>query len=540
MPGLKLEKIEYVGTNLDIIASCKSSRSKCPVCGKYSSSIHGCYTRVVADLPVFQNKTVIRLHTRKFKCKNKKCSKSVFSEQSPYIIRYSRRTIRACKLLDLVSIELTGNLGSLISKQLLLAVSSSTLLRMAHNRELPKIRQPKILGVDDWAYRKGVSYGTILIDMETSKPIDILESRDGKDLKKWLSKYPDVEIVTRDRASSYSAAIKEVCPKAVQVADRFHLYMNLSDALDKYFKSIRTQIRTLIKEKTSEIENAHEEQPPHTEVKITPQKPLVAMEFNPSKFDSRQEKFNKVKELQLAGKSIRRISKALGMCRATVRSYFSQDSLVPKGVAKSTNIAAFTDYILTQLSIEGVKTKDIIDQLRQLGFNGGPTQAYHNINAIKQKFKIQTPGFAQFQRAKISYIKPLTPRKLAKYIDLNLAAIKDPNERIYVKTLLDNIPELQVVRKLVQIFKNMMKSGRGNVRRWIDFVKRSKYKLYGLKSFANGLSRDICAVENGIHLPWSNGAVEGHVNRIKNIKRQMYGRANFDLLRKKVILSQSG
>ena len=118
--------------------------------------------------------------------------------------------------------------------------------------------------------------------------------------------------------------------------------------------------------------------------------------------------------------------------------------------------------------------------------------------------------------------------------------ITDYHERFYLQTLLDNITELRMVRKLVQIFKTMLARGGGNIRRWIEFVIRSKHKLAGLKSLARGLLRDIEAVHNGIIMPWSNGAVEGHVNRIKSIKRQMYGRASFELLRKKVILSQTG
>jgi transposase len=129
---------------------------------------------------------------------------------------------------------------------------------------------------------------------------------------------------------------------------------------------------------------------------------------------------------------------------------------------------------------------------------------------------------------------------LARYIGFNFTDIADHHERFYLQTLLDNIKELRMVRKLVQIFKTMLSRGCGNIRRWIDFIKRSKYKLAGLKTFARGLLRDIEAVENGINMPWSNGAVEGHVNRIKSIKQQMYGRASFELLRKKVILSQSG
>ena len=184
--------------------------------------------------------------------------------------------------------------------------------------------------------------------------------------------------------------------------------------------------------------------------------------------------------------------------------------------------------------------KDIIDEIYELGYNGSRTQAYHNINIIKEKFEIHTLDFAQIQKSRTPYIKPLSSRMLAKYIGSCLTVIKDPDERNYLQTLLDNISELQVVRKLVQIFKTMLKRGRGNINRWIGFIKRSKYKMPGLINFANGLLRDIKAVKNGINMSWSNGAVEGHVNRIKSIKRQMYGRASFDLLRKKVILSQTG
>ena len=121
-----------------------------------------------------------------------------------------------------------------------------------------------------------------------------------------------------------------------------------------------------------------------------------------------------------------------------------------------------------------------------------------------------------------------------------MTEIIDPQERHYMQTILEDITELRIVRKLVQIFKTMLSRGRGNIKRWIDFILRSKHKLPGLKTFARGLLRDIEAIENGINMRWSNGAVEGHVNRIKSIKRQMYGRASFDLLRKKVILSRTG
>jgi len=263
-------------------------------------------------------------------------------------------------------------------------------------------------------------------------------------------------------------------------------------------------------------------------------------EFEPLNTDQRIDTFNKVKELRTEGISTRRISKVLGICRNTVRSYILQESLSPRNSSRSTNIASFTKLILARLNTKGYKIKDIIDEILLLGFNGGRTQAYSNINTLKSECKINIPSFTEVQQNAIPFIKPLSSRKLTKYIEVCIKDIADPDERNYMETILENIPELRIVRKLVKIFKMMLKRGSGNIRRWIDFIKRSKRKLAGLKTFANGLLQDIKAVDNGIRLPWSNGAVEGHVNRIKSIKRQMYGRAGFELLRRMVILSKTG
>jgi hypothetical protein len=404
-----------------------------------------------------------------------------------------------------------------------------------------EITQPKVLGVDDWAYRKGVSYGTILIDMETSRPIELLPSREGHVLKEWLLKYNDVKIVTRDRASSYAAAIIEACPNAVQIADRFHLLMNLSDALDTYFKSINRKIQSLIKDKTDEFLELSDKELLNINKKGTENQPiLTAQESIAAKVDQRMDTFSKVKKLQAKGTPIRRIAIDLKMSRNTVKSYFIQESLSPRKSSKSTNIEVFTDLIVARLNENGHKIIDIYREIKELGYTGGMSQGYTNIKLIKENYKIETTGYKETPIPKIRYVKPLSSRILAKYIGFNLGDITDQQERFYLQTLLDNMIELRIVRKLVQIFKTMLSRGRGNIRRWIDFIKRSKYKLSGLKTFARGLMRDIEAVENGIRMSWSNGAVEGHVNRIKSIKRQMYGRASFELLRKKVILSQSG
>jgi transposase len=158
MPSLKLQKIDHSDDLIRIYASIKSRRSKCPNCGRHSKRVHDFYIRTISDLPVFQNRTIILLKTRKFKCGNNRCQRKVFSEQTPDILRYSRRTRRATNILETFAIELTGRLGSIISKQLHITVSSSTITRLAHGHQLMEITQPRVLGVDDWAYRKGVNW----------------------------------------------------------------------------------------------------------------------------------------------------------------------------------------------------------------------------------------------------------------------------------------------------------------------------------------------------------------------------------------------
>jgi transposase len=149
MPMLNLNRIEYTDSTIWINASVKTKRSRCPNCETFSMKIHDHYIRAISDLPVFQYRTMILLKTRKFKCMNTRCKRKVFSEQIPAILRYSRRTNRVSRILESFAIELTGKLGSIMSKQLLISVSCSSITRIAHSQPLPEIKQPRVLGVDD-------------------------------------------------------------------------------------------------------------------------------------------------------------------------------------------------------------------------------------------------------------------------------------------------------------------------------------------------------------------------------------------------------
>lgn len=528
----------YTPSKVALYAHIKTQGSSCPQCRVYSKRMHGHYVRQITDLPILEYKTFLLLKTRKFICVNPKCPQKVFSEQTPGIERYSRRTSRVNKILSSFSLEASAKQACILSGQMAVTISPSTMTRIAHSQSLPEIKPPRVLGVDDWAFRKGVRYGTVLINMETSRPIDLLPTREGKHLKQWLNRYPGSEIVTRDRAGSYAAAIKACAPQALQVADRFHLLQNLSDALDTYFKSISKEIKIII---THHQATLLSEQAQH----YTPQQNITVLSGKSEsdtilRPDPRQEVFSKVKELQKQQIPARKIARDLEMSRNTVRVYFHLDELPPRAHGKSTNFDSFTADVLAQLNQPGYMIKDIIRHIRTLGYNGSQTQAYYHINNLKQAKGISAENHMAIQRKKIPYIKPLSSRQLAKLIGSDLEDITDPKQASYLQVLLRHSEELQIIRRLVRMFRSILKKGSGNLRKWIDFIRRSKHRFAGLKTFANGLDRDFEAVKNGVKMSWSNGPVEGHVNRIKCIKRQMYGRASFELLRRKVILSQTG
>jgi len=515
LPKIKIYKSELSDVELTLYGLISSKGARCPGCKGYSKKIHDRYIRHLNDLSVFEYKVYLILQTRKFKCTNKSCPHKVFSEQTSGISRYARRTIRLDKILDTIALETNSHQGKIISKLVSVSLSRSTMLRKSHKHKLPTIKTPRVLGIDDWAFRKGINYGTVLIDMETSRPVDLLPSRDAKDVKKWLGNHKHIEIVTRDRASSYASATKEVHPNTHQVADRFHLLMNLSDALTFYFKSIFRKIKHLLLEHQNEL---HDKKPLNVMMAITPKKTVDT--------DTRLPVFKKVKELQSQKYAARKIAKELGISRNTVRAYFQLESLPARAHHKTTNIDLFTDVILSELQRKRYLKKDIIRKIKDLGYDGSQTQAYYHINRIIRQNHISTPDSSFIKRAPIKgIIKPIPARKLSMLITEDDSKIKDQKEKKYIGILLKESTELRLVRRLSKYFRTMIINREGNVRKWVELVQKSSYQLAGLKN-------DIVAVENAIKWAWSNGAVEGHVNRIKTIKRQMYGRASFELLRK--------
>lgn len=232
--SIRLEKFVQHDCSLTLAVRATRTQAECPRCHRPSSRVHSYYTRKVADLPWHGVAVGLELRTRRFRCKNSLCTKRVFCERLPRVVaHYARNTVRLNEALTLIGSLLGGEGGSRATQKLAMATSPDTLLRRVRAAVKPCAPTPRVLGVDDFAFRRGRRYGTILVDLEKRRVIDLLADREAATLAAWLKHHPGVEIVTRDRSPTYASAINEAAPAAVQVADRFHLLMNVREALEK-------------------------------------------------------------------------------------------------------------------------------------------------------------------------------------------------------------------------------------------------------------------------------------------------------------------
>ena len=233
-------------TNIDFeVCSCQIS-SCCPLCQTISFKIHSRYARTIGDLPVSGKLAKLKLQVRKFFCENSDCSRKIFTERfKEQLNAYSRRSERLNDLISSMGLELGGNVAHRIGKLCYVKISASTILRLVLKCPIPIVQLPKIIGVDDWAFKKRLKYGTIIVDLEKNEVIDLLPDREGKTLTGWLKQYPSIETVSRDRSSTYASATAEADGKIIQIADRWHILKNLTEGFEGFLNTQRESLRDI-------------------------------------------------------------------------------------------------------------------------------------------------------------------------------------------------------------------------------------------------------------------------------------------------------
>lgn len=494
----------------------------CPACGTLSRRVHSRYLRAVADLPWEGVTVTIRLRTRRFFCDDESCPKRIFAEPLPQTVRrYGRRTCRARQALDAIAMALGGAAGARLARQLGLLVHGSTLLRVLRQRETSANPvTPRVLGIDDWAWRRGRRYGTILCDLEHGGVIDLLPDRERTTVERWLSAHPGIEIVSRDRDSAYAQAVRHAAPQAVQVADRWHLLRSCSDTL----RSALAPWDSLLKQMA---QASVLEPPPAQPVAIQPCLTPGPGPVSPAKIEARnrnrerrQVRYLEVMERVQQGCSDNRIARELGLDRSTVvRWRLAGEFPERQDVPRPRQVDRYAGH-LEQRWNEGCRNAIALwDEVRQHGFTGSADLVRI---WIRRRYGLQSSRPRQR--------RPRQRRASASrwmWLLLNEPA----RHRPLLADLYHKVPGLAANAQAAREFFRIVRQR--DLAAWARWLEQARHTA--LVGFAAYLRRDEAAVLAALRLPWSNGPVEGHVHRLKLLKRQMYGRARFDLLRLRVL-----
>ena len=255
LPYCETDSVVHTGDGIDIRARLIRLPGVCPKCQQLSNRVHGYYERTLKDLPVSQFRVCIRLRVRRYRCLTTACRQQTFSQRiESFFEPYQRATNRLLSSLYHIAQVAGGQAGARLASKLAMPTSSSTLLRLIRRQPQTVCVNPRVLGVDDWAMRKRHRYGTILVDLEERSVVDLLSDRTAATLAKWLQKHEGVEVVARDRSMEYALGISEGAPDALQVADRWHLLKNLSEATERALHELYPKLKKRVA--VSETQNA--------------------------------------------------------------------------------------------------------------------------------------------------------------------------------------------------------------------------------------------------------------------------------------------
>ncbi|MCP9496335.1 MAG: ISL3 family transposase [Pyrinomonadaceae bacterium MAG19_C2-C3] len=531
--------------------SARRPSTECPQCGCSSACIHSRYVRQVADLPWHGVVVRLELHTRRFICANGLCKQRIFCERLPSVVAtYARKTSRLTAALELIGFAIGGEAGARLARELGMSVSPDTLLERVRRAASPQAETPKVLGVDDWAKRKARTYGTILIDLERRRPVDLLPDREAATLAAWLKAHPGVEIISRDRGGAYMEGATKGAPEAVQVADRWHLMKNISDLFANLLNRHHRTLRQAVMNVSAQISNTvHPAETSSTTLLETDQ---VADENSVSELfvtdrtlmrsttelatrqsfrEQRLARYTAVKELQAQGLQINDIRKQLGLHYTTVQGYFHADEFPERARRKCPSMVNLFDDYLRQRWAEGCcNAKQLEREIRRQGYRGSSVTVRRHVQHWRADQSVDS-----LARQVLPPPRPPvpTPRTFA-WLLLKSEDKLDPQERQIVAEVIKLDESISHARELVVGFREMIRNRKVNVlSAWLEQARASN--LSDFVNFVRVLKRDEAAVRAALTYEWSNGQTEGQINRLKYIKRQMFGRANFDLLKARVL-----
>ena len=528
LPAPKL--LNLVGVRADenaitLFARTSSRVALCPVCGKRSTRVHSRYTRTLTDLPWQEVPVTVRLRVRRFFCDERFCGRAIFAERLPGLAaHYARRTERLDGWFRHVSFALGGEAGSRLLRDLGVVVSGDTLLNHIRSLQLEDHETPRVLSVDDFAFRRGTRYGTVLVNLERRVLVDVLPDRSADTFARWLGEHPGVEVVSRDRGGEYAEAARRAAPHATQVADRFHLLKNLRDVVSRVFRQ-HADVLDLVPNPANHLQRL-------TNLRLDRKSSKERTN------EQTQKLFESIHALSKKGMKNAQIARELRIHRHTVEKYlaFEAPPVRRHFTKKLSAIAPYEDYILERWQQGCRNATQIHKEISEQGYPG----AYQNVWRITRYLKEQQrlaipvadrpPGISASHAAGILVKRPENRSEEEIHTLLRLKKVHHITERCC--TLLEEFAGM--LRDKDQRNKEQARS------RLEEWTERAKVcGIAELRAFTMKLLQDTEAVVAAMTLPYSQGQTEGRVNKLKLVKRSMYGRGKFDLLRQRVLYEAS-
>lgn len=540
LPGFEVDCMEQNEQGILIQAHTTGSTAWCPRCEQASSHVHSTYCRYPRDLPISEQAVYLKLRVRRFRCRNCACPQRIFVERLPDLLPvHAQRTQRLTQTLRDVGFALGGEPGKRLLRRLRMRTSPRTLLRIMRQRQDVRVIAPCVLGVDDWAIRKGCSYGTILVDLERQCPIDLLSGRDAETLSRWLHDHPGIAVIARDRSTEYIRGATTGAPAAVQVADRWHLLHNLRQMLERCLSRRRSELQLL----PLLSPDPNPQSSSQMQLRAGPfQRSTPEREASAASHARWSAVHQEVQRLRSEGHNILQIARLLQLERKTVRKYFylEQFSKRAKHRARPSILDPYLPYLLTRCQEGCTNGMQLWREICEQGYGGTYGQVIRWLRRQRLAATVVL-GPANAEATDTVIAPSVAPAKLVDLPSnraLSWLFMQDRETQSAADaTLLHSLrqhPVVEQIYQLTQQFKTMVQQRQVfSLDPWLEACSSSQ--VSDLQTFAAGLTQDYAAVRAALELAWSNGQTEGHINRLKLLKRQMYGRAKLDLLRLRLL-----
>jgi transposase len=561
---LRLTDVQRAGADWIVMADAPAEAA-CPTCGRLSTSRHSTYVRTLKDLPALGASVSLRVRVGRWRCGAPACAVRYFSTRLPDVAEVrGRRTCRAKVVGRVIGYALGGRPGERLARRIGLSVSNDTLLQWVKKGAQPVAAEARVIGIDEWAKRKGWTYGTIVVDLERHTVIDVLAQHSTEAVEQWLVAHPAIQLICRDRNGRYAKAARTAVPATRQITDRFHLVQNLRETIERELARHRASLRVRVTGvPTTTGRPAHPQPtadnplpvcpPAARERQLLPARRLaIDTEIRRQRRETDQQLFDTFKALQATGQPIAGIAQQLGCNRRRLDKWAKQ-AVLPTRQKKHPSpgsAESFREYLRQRWDAGYRNGRLLLDELRALGYQG----TYKAVGKIVSPWRL---GNVAFERAAndVSIPAPAPPvltdptqRQISPHIAATLLTIPRPDLTALNAQIVDALkvgcPGYAVMRSLMMGFRALLTQSSSTtarkpletvstLHRWMARARESGIAL--IQNFEAQLQRDILAVEAAVTEPWSNGPVEGQVNRLKTIKRQMYGRAGVDLLRARLM-----